>query len=70
MKTFIEFPIVWVFHGRYMSNKINHMHGRSLGLLNKDYKSSLSPSEEAAIQRCSYKFHKIHRKTPIPESLF
>ena len=21
-------------------------------------------------KRCSYKFHKIHKKTPVPESLF
>ena len=22
------------------------------------------------VKRCSYKFNKIHRKTPVPESLF
>ena len=25
---------------------------------------------EAIVWRCSWKFHKIHRKTPVPESLF
>ena len=28
------------------------------------------PSEVFFAKRCSQKFHKIHRKTPVPESLF
>ena len=28
------------------------------------------PPEVFFKKKCSYKFHKIHRKTPVPESLF
>ena len=27
-------------------------------------------SRGVLLKRCSYKFHKIHRKTPVPESLY
>ena len=26
--------------------------------------------QRRSIERCSYKFYKIHKKTPVPESLF
>ena len=32
--------------------------------------SQKQPSEVFCKTRCSEKFHKIHRKTPVPESLF
>ena len=34
------------------------------------FKIQKQPPEVFYEERCSYKFHKIHRKTPVPESLF
>ena len=41
MKSFIEAqfgccPIVWMFHGRVLNRKINHLHERSLRIVYKD----------------------------------
>ena len=35
MESFIEsqlgyYPLIWIFHGRVVNNKINHLHERSL----------------------------------------
>ena len=45
MKTFIESqfgysPLVWMFHGRMVNKKINHLHERALRIVYKDYTSS------------------------------
>ena len=45
MKALIEsqsryFPLIWVFHSRGVNNKINHLHERSLRIVNKDNISS------------------------------
>ena len=45
MKSFIEaqfgyFPLVWMFHGRALNRKINHLHERSLRIVYKDSVSS------------------------------
>ena len=45
MKTFIDSqlgycPLIWMFHGRIMNKKINHLHERALGIVYKDYISS------------------------------
>ena len=47
MKSFIEAqfgycPLVWMFHGRKLNRKINHIHERSLRILYGDYKSSFT----------------------------
>ena len=34
------------------------------------YQKWKQPPEVFYVDRCSYKFHKIHRKTSVPESLF
>ena len=45
LKTFIESqfgycPLIWMFHGRRVNNKINHLHERSLRTVCKDNYSS------------------------------
>ena len=45
MKAFIESqfsycPLIWMFHGRGVNNKINHLHERSLRIVYKDNTSS------------------------------
>ena len=45
MKTFIESqfgycPLIWMFHGRIVNKKINHLHERALRIVYKDYISS------------------------------
>ena len=45
MKAFIEYqfnycPLIWMFHSRIMSNKINRIHERGLSLVYYDYVSS------------------------------
>ena len=45
MKAFIESqfkycPLIWMFHSRTLSNKINRLHERALRLVYSDYKSS------------------------------
>ena len=45
MKTFIEsqfgyYPLIWMFHGRIVNKKINHLHERALRIVYKDYISS------------------------------
>ena len=45
MKTFIESqfgycPLIWMFHGRIVNKKINHLHERALHIVYKDYISS------------------------------
>ena len=45
MKTFIESqfgycPLVWMFHGRIVNKKINHLHERALRIVYKDYYTS------------------------------
>ena len=45
MKSFIESqfgycPLIWMFHGRGLNNKINHLHERSLRIVYKDSNSS------------------------------
>ena len=33
-------PIVWMFHGRQVNNKINHLHERALRMVYEDSSSS------------------------------
>ena len=45
MQPFIEsqfgyYPLIWMFHGRGVNNKINHLHERSLRIVYKDTNSS------------------------------
>ena len=45
MKSFIESqfgycPLIWMFHGRGVNNKINHLHERLLRIVYKDSNSS------------------------------
>ena len=45
MKTFIESqfgycPLIWMFHGRIVNKKINHLHEGPLHIVYKDYISS------------------------------
>ena len=45
MKSFIESqfgycPLIWMFHGRGVNNKINHLHERSLRIVYKNNNSS------------------------------
>ena len=45
MKTFIESqfdycPLIWMFHGRIVNKKINHLHERAIGIVYKDYINS------------------------------
>ena len=47
MKTFDEAqfgccPLVWMFHGRELNKKVNHMHKRSLHIVYEDYNSSFN----------------------------
>ena len=44
MKTFIELQfsycsLVWMFHGRIVNKKFNHLHERVLQIVYKDYTS-------------------------------
>ena len=46
MKSFIESqfaycPLIWMFHGRGVNNKINHLHECSLRIVCKDKNSSI-----------------------------
>ena len=45
LKSFVEgqfgyCPLVWMFHGRKINRKINHIHERSLRIAYRDYNSS------------------------------
>ena len=45
MKSFIESqfsycPLIWMFHSRYLNNKINYIYERALRLVYKDYNAS------------------------------
>ena len=45
MKSFAEAqfgycPLVWMFHGKEINRKINHIHERSLCIVHRDYNSS------------------------------
>ena len=45
LKSFVEAqfgycPLVWMFHGREINRKINHIHERSLRIVYRDYNSS------------------------------
>ena len=45
LKSFIESqfgycPLIWMFHGTWVNNKINHLHERSLRIVYKDNNSS------------------------------
>ena len=45
MKAFIESqfgycPLIWMFCGRNLNNRINHLHERSLRIVYNDYESS------------------------------
>ena len=45
MRSFVEgqfgyYPLVWIFHGREINRKINHVHERSLRVVYRDYNSS------------------------------
>ena len=47
MKSFVEAqfgycPLVWMFHGREINRKINHIHERSLRIAYRDYNSSFN----------------------------
>ena len=62
MKSFIEVhfgycPLVWMFHGRVLNRKINHLHERSLRIV---YKDSISSFHELLQKDHSFTIH--HRK--------
>ena len=45
MRSFVEgqfgyYPLVWIFHGREINRKINHVHESSLRVAYRDYNSS------------------------------
>ena len=47
MKSFVEVhfgycPLVWMFHGRGLNRKINHIHGKSLLIVYKGYINSFN----------------------------
>ena len=49
MKSFAEAqfgygPLVWMFHGKELNRKINHIHDRSLRIVYKNYNSSFNDS--------------------------
>ena len=51
MKTFIESqfgycPLIWMFHGRIVNKKMNHLHERALRIVYKDYISSFEDLKE------------------------
>ena len=59
MKSFIEAqfcccPIVWMFHGRVLNRKINHLHERSLRIV---YKDSISSFHEWLQKDHSFTIH-------------
>ena len=62
MKSIVEsqfgcYPLVWMFHGKELKRKINHIHERSLRIVYKDYNSSfndlLQKEESVCIQHRS-----------------
>ena len=66
MKSFIEAqfgycPLVWMFHGRVLNRKINHLHERSLRIV---YKDSISSFHELLQKDHSFTIHlkNIQRK--------
>ena len=59
MKSFIEVqfgycPLVWMFHGRVLNRKINHLHERSLRIV---YKDSISSFHELFQKDHSFTIH-------------
>ena len=59
MKSFIEAwfgycPLVWMFHGRVVNRKINHLHECSLRIL---YKDSISSFHELLQKDHSFTIH-------------
>ena len=59
MKSFIEAqfgycPLVWMFHGRVLNRKINHLHERSLRIV---YKDSISSFHELLQKDHSFTIH-------------
>ena len=37
---FSYYPLVWMFHGRFLNNRIDHIHERTLKIIYQDYNSS------------------------------
>ena len=59
MKSIIEAqfgycPLVWMFHGRVLNRKINHLHERSLRIV---YKDSISSFHELLQKDHSFTIH-------------
>ena len=59
MEAFIEsqfgcYPLIWMFHSRGGSNKINHLHGRSLRIVHKD---NISSFEDLLTEDRSFTIH-------------
>ena len=59
MKSFTESqfgycPLIWLFHGRGVNNKINHLHEHSLHIVYKDNSSSF---KELSKKNNSFKVH-------------
>ena len=58
-KAFIESqfkycPLVWMFHGRQINDKINNLHGRSLRIV---YNDTITPFEELLINDKTFTIH-------------
>ena len=59
MKSFVEAkfgycPLVWMFHGREINRKINHIHERSLRIVYRDYNSSFKDLLQKDNSVCIY----------------
>ena len=57
MKSFTESqfgycPLIWMFHGREVNNKINHLHERSLRIVYKDSNTSFKVARVVNIKLC------------------
>ena len=47
-------PVIWMFHSRKLSNRINHIYERALRLVYKDYTSSF---DESLLRDNSFRIH-------------
>ena len=51
---FDDFPLIWMFHGRGVNNKINHLHELSLRIV---YKDKISSFEDLLKRDKSFTIH-------------
>ena len=68
MKLFVEAqygycPLAWIFHGRKLNRKIDHIHERSLRIVYKDYNSSFNDSLKKDKSVCIH--HRNIQSLPI-----